>query len=87
MTTGKMLEVVARYEAGVGADPAWERLPAGRCTKIAIMLPQMRQFVLDDRREKFMRWLGFVQGVLWDHGVYTLDELKAHNAPDEPEGA
>lgn len=26
---------------------------------------------------KFNRWLGFVQGVLWAFGHYTLDDLRA----------
>jgi hypothetical protein len=26
--------------------------------------------------EKFHRWLGFVQGVLWGHGICDLDELR-----------
>jgi hypothetical protein len=26
--------------------------------------------------EKFHRWLGFVQGVLWGHGIFDLDELR-----------
>jgi hypothetical protein len=33
------------------------------------------------KREKFMRWLGFMQGVLWNNGIYTLDQLKDHNRP------
>jgi len=31
------------------------------------------------RMEKFMRWLGFLQGALWSMEVYTIDELRAHN--------
>lgn len=34
------------------------------------------------RMEKFMRWLGFLQGALWNMAIFTLDELKAHNKPD-----
>lgn len=34
------------------------------------------------RREKLMRWLGFVQGVFYDRGIYTVDEMRAHNRPD-----
>ena len=30
-------------------------------------------------REKVMRWLGFIQGALWAMGIYTVDELRAHN--------
>jgi hypothetical protein len=31
--------------------------------------------------EKFMRWLGFMQGVLWAEGLYTIEQLKDHNRP------
>jgi hypothetical protein len=41
------------------------------------------------KREKAHRWLGFIQGVLWMTGVFTLDELKEHSrqCSDEPEKA
>lgn len=29
--------------------------------------------------EKMMRWLGFMQGVLWAEGWFLLDELQHHN--------
>jgi len=29
--------------------------------------------------EKANRWLGFMQGVLWAQGSFTLNELKGHN--------
>ncbi len=28
---------------------------------------------------KFNRWLGFMQGIFWSQGVFTLDEMKGHN--------
>jgi len=31
------------------------------------------------KKEKAMRWLGFVQGVLWLKGYYTIEEMKGHN--------
>lgn len=31
------------------------------------------------RREKAMRWLGHVQGILSEHGVYTIDQMADHN--------
>lgn len=34
------------------------------------------------QREKFMRWLGFMQGAFWLMETYTIDDLKAHNKPD-----
>jgi len=38
---------------------------------------------LPNRREKLMRWLGFIQGVLWTRGIMTIEELKNMNKPDE----
>src|SRR4030095_7725392 len=32
-------------------------------------------------REKFMRWLGFMQGVLYAEGIFTIDQMKEHNRP------
>jgi hypothetical protein len=35
--------------------------------------------------EKAMRWLGFVQGMFFYTGHYTIDEMRAHSAsPTEP---
>ena len=45
------------------------------------MLDEMDQFLDQDRLEKAFRWLGFVQGVFWVLGIYTLEELKNHNRP------
>jgi hypothetical protein len=57
------------------------------------MIPKMREMIvttesimdnsatpLEDAipvREKLMRWLGFLQGVLFAFGVYTIDEMRA----------
>jgi len=43
------------------------------------MLFKMEEFVKEGRMEKVFRWLGFVQGVLWSNGIYTLNELRNHN--------
>jgi hypothetical protein len=47
----------------------------------------------EHRREKAMRWLGFVQGALWAHGLAPVSELKTMNRPgvtqrqsEEPKG-
>ena len=31
--------------------------------------------------EKIMRWLGFMQGVFWSSGQFTMNELRGHNSP------
>lgn len=28
---------------------------------------------------KFFRWLGFMQGVMWSQGDFTLDDMRGHN--------
>jgi low affinity Fe/Cu permease len=45
------------------------------------MIPKTIQFLYDQRREKAMRWLGFIQGALWSHGIYSIEEMKQHNKP------
>lgn len=73
MTDDKLHEVINIYGYRLSnlRDPAFDHLRD--------MIPQMRDFVDEGRREKVMRWLGFVQGVLWIKGVVTLGELKLHN--------
>lgn len=34
------------------------------------------------KRDKAMRWLGFVQGVLWSRGIYSIDDMRSHNVGD-----
>jgi hypothetical protein len=29
--------------------------------------------------EKVFRWLGFLQGILWATGIFTINEMRAHN--------
>jgi hypothetical protein len=45
------------------------------------MLPKMEEFIREGRREKFFRWLGFIQGVLWFSGEFSLNDLRNHNRP------
>jgi len=51
------------------------------------MIPKMREFLKEGRREKTFRWLGFIQGVLWAKGVFNLEELKNHNRPEGEEAS
>lgn len=40
---------------------------------------QIREFIASGHLEKAHRWLGFVQGVLWVSGLYSIEELREHN--------
>lgn len=42
---------------------------------------QCRAMASDGRMEKAFRWLGFMQGALWDMGLYSIEELANHNKP------
>ena len=46
------------------------------------MLDKIEVFVTQRRLEKAFRWLGFIQGILWVSGCYTLEELKDCNRPN-----
>lgn len=91
MTNEKILEVIERYEQRLPDEILLRSLHSNNVSRMHTealqhlleMFPQMREFVRDGRREKLMRWLGWVQGVLFMCGIYTLEEMKAHNMPSE----
>jgi len=43
------------------------------------MIDVMFKMLADNRMDKLFRWLGFVQGVFWSKGVFTIDEMRYHN--------
>jgi len=49
------------------------------------MLDQIAEFMgaMPPRREKAMRWLGFVQGYLWTATYCTIEDLKKANRPSD----
>lgn len=44
------------------------------------MCLQAREFMHQKRRAKAYRWIGMIQGILWTGGVFSISELKEHNA-------
>ena len=42
------------------------------------MFDDIFRFFEDGRADKAFRWFGFIQGVLWVAGMYTLDDLVKH---------
>lgn len=44
-----------------------------------VMLTKMRVMLTEGKDSKFFRWLGFVQGIMWSTGLYSIDELRSHN--------
>jgi hypothetical protein len=54
---------------------------ANELAHLRFMCEEAQKFVDQGRIEKAMRWLGFLQGVLWARGFYSLDDLKNHSKP------
>lgn len=90
MTAEKVLEVIDTYrqlfvKKGVGKLD-FPHDVALSCANLGLehchgMLDKIVEFVRENRMEKTFRWLGFIQGVLWSNGIYTLEDLKNHNRP------
>jgi hypothetical protein len=43
------------------------------------MCTEVQRFAQEDKLEKAMRWLGFIQGVLWALGEENIEKLKKDN--------
>jgi hypothetical protein len=48
---------------------------------LLFMCVEGQKLVDEEKVEKAMRWLGFLQGVLWANSWFCLDELKNHSRP------
>jgi hypothetical protein len=92
MTGVKIKEVLEVYRLrleGMGVKPVdFNHVNFYPSLEIALghclgMIPKMVEFVDEGRIEKAFRWLGFIQGVLWAHGAYSLEDMKNHNRPAE----
>lgn len=92
MTKDQLLETVDEYLkrlrafSPIRADPAkfaHELTQTQRCAHMCWMLEHMKKQAEKDELEKAFRWLGFVQGSLYEMGFYTVDELRTHNQQRE----
>jgi hypothetical protein len=46
---------------------------------VLYMLDKIEEFLRDSRHDKAMRFLSFVEGVLWDQGIGSIDDGKRAN--------
>lgn len=87
MSDEKILLVLKKYEDKLDAvfskGDKWSKNP--QLVHAKNMIPKMRGFMEEGRREKNFRWLGFLQGVLYCHGIYTIEEMANHNRPTKAE--
>lgn len=47
------------------------------------MLDKIEEFVTEDELDKANRWLGFVQGIFYSFGTYTINQMRDHNRGTE----
>lgn len=99
MTPEKVVSVLSQYRRRLATTPMrlsqeqfdsychWRHGVPHRdvLCHLAWMCEQAIDFVAEGRMEKAMRWLGFIQGVLWALGIKTLNELRDDSKPDEQE--
>jgi hypothetical protein len=84
MTFQTLHAVIAHYQRRFGhhkpeqASGQWSPHPHHLKPHVMWMLEEMKKFG-DDDYDKAMRWLGFVQGVLWVDGGWSIDQMRAHN--------
>jgi hypothetical protein len=95
MTPDKLKKILAEYQAVLRPG---ERMPAlvypvrasleqwqeGTVEgHIHWMCQEAQTFLEKNKVEKALRWLGFIQGVLWCLGYKSLDDLRDDSRPDE----
>ncbi len=77
MTDEKLLQVVDALE---GLLPPAEGLCCCEDHEhLRGMFPRLREIIAEGRREKAMRWVGFIQGAYWVMGAADLEDLKKMN--------
>lgn len=93
MNADKMLEVVRQYRALLLHIPPesgpFDKQPSPREAYAHLhgMLDSIEGFVKEGTPkawDKANRWLGFMQGVFWLNGTYTLDQMRDHNRTTPP---
>ena len=86
----KIIQVIESYFYGPLTDDDNQEIdydlkgptPAQMRSHLNSMIPKMKAFLDGGQMDKCFRWLGFMQGVLWALGIYSLNELREHNRSD-----
>lgn len=88
MSPEKITQLMHLYTRTIGLDPLRDtRDGHGKDRHAALqhvvwMCGEVIEFAKTQRMAKASRWLGFIQGVLWTHGVMTIDQMRRHNMPE-----
>lgn len=75
-----MIEVLENYIRRLNIIvPISESTGGTRLQHIRWMCERTKEFIKQDKLDKANRWLGFIQGVLWTRGIFSIDEIQGHN--------
>jgi hypothetical protein len=79
--TNKYKKLLSRFNIAPQEQPINLRTPniVQTIAHVIWMCNKIEEFIDEDRTDKANRWLGFVQGVCWLYGFYTIDELCEDN--------
>jgi hypothetical protein len=90
MTQDKMRETLEYYDEYIGnigfkVNPVRENWAYGgdRLGYLRWMCQEVLSWDLEKDWEKANRWLGFIQGVLWEQHIFTIDDMRKHNRSEE----
>ena len=85
LTEDEIRKVVAIYRNALGpialrADTAIKQPSAEVALSHARFMCDEIDKMLEEsiHLDKPFRWLGFLQGVLWTYGIYSIDDLRGH---------
>ena len=82
MEKDRLIKVAEMYEnrlSGLGFGGVNRHDGGGYLEHISWMSSETKRLALDGKIEKANQWLGFIQGVLWSKGIYTIEQMKDHN--------
>ena len=74
-----VLEHVKTQRNNLDCEPS----PMGAHSHAKWMLDRIEEFVAEGKLDKANRWLGFVQGIFYCFGTYTINQMRDHNRGTE----
>lgn len=75
---------VLKFQPGTEAKKYEFSTPPGVHGAMHHVLWMLDQLVEPGDLAKTQRWLGFVQGVLWVFGVFSINEMRELNRSEDP---
>jgi hypothetical protein len=81
INTGALSIAPRRFEASRKAPPRSDATSIFHAEALfhALWMCEQTKTFAHTNPDKANRWLGFIQGVLWAEGIYSIDEMREDN--------